>query len=60
MARDRHSVVGHRRIAVEDHVRFDVRMLRAGHFIALARDEAAVVAHRGGSGDDFATVIGVV
>lgn len=57
---NRDRPVRHRRIALLDHVRRHVRMLRARHMIALACDKAAVVAHRCRASHNLATVVGVV
>ena len=56
----RNPVVRHRFVSLEDHVGFDVGVLRARHTVAFARDEFAIEAHRGRGGDDLAAVVGGV
>lgn len=60
MAGDGDACILHRRIAIENDVRANVGVQRARNLIALAGDEAAVVAHGGRGGDNLATVIGSV
>ena len=54
------AIVRHRFIAFNDHIRFDVRVLRARYLITLTRDETTVEAHFRRTGDHLAAVVGIV
>lgn len=51
-------VVRHGFVSLEDHIGFDVGVLRARHTVAFASDEFAIEAHRGRGGDYHAAVVG--
>jgi hypothetical protein len=44
MSRDRHSIVCHRLVTVDNQIRFDI-VFRARQFVTFSGDEAAFVAH---------------
>ncbi|AKE05950.1 hypothetical protein XM57_25575 [Burkholderia cepacia] len=60
MACDGDAVVGHRVIAIDDQIGFDVAMQRACHLITFACDKSTFETHGLGCADYHATVIGRV